>query len=72
MECIKMKHTILVTGANGQLGNEMRRVAQNSTHEFIFTGGAGFIGSHVVRLFENKYPTSCEYEKYCQEMYKGR
>ncbi len=37
MECIKMKHTILVTGANGQLGNEMRRVAQNSTHEFIFT-----------------------------------
>lgn len=28
---------ILVTGANGQLGNEMRRVSVNSSNNFIFT-----------------------------------
>ena len=28
---------ILVTGANGQLGNEMRIIAQNSSDEYIFT-----------------------------------
>lgn len=28
---------ILVTGANGQLGNEMRRVSMNSKDEYIFT-----------------------------------
>ena len=28
---------ILVTGANGQLGNEMRIVAQNLSHNFLFT-----------------------------------
>ena len=28
---------VLVTGANGQLGNEMRLVAGNSPHKFIFT-----------------------------------
>ena len=28
---------VLVTGANGQLGNEMRIVAQQSGHKFIFT-----------------------------------
>ena len=28
---------ILVTGANGQLGNEMRIIAQNSTDQYIFT-----------------------------------
>ena len=29
---------ILVTGANGQLGNEMRIVSQNTTDHYIFTG----------------------------------
>ena len=28
---------VLVTGANGQLGNEMRIIAQNSTDTYIFT-----------------------------------
>ena len=28
---------ILVTGANGQLGNEMRIVSQNTTDRYIFT-----------------------------------
>lgn len=31
------KMNILVTGANGQLGNEMRRVAARSSDRYIFT-----------------------------------
>lgn len=31
------KMNILVTGANGQLGNEMRVVARNSADNYIFT-----------------------------------
>ena len=29
--------TILVTGANGQLGNEMRIIAKGSNDKYIFT-----------------------------------
>lgn len=29
--------TILVTGANGQLGNEMRIISKDSTDRYIFT-----------------------------------
>ena len=28
---------ILVTGANGQLGNEMRRVSKSSVNHYVFT-----------------------------------
>ena len=28
---------ILITGANGQLGNEMREISKNSSNNYIFT-----------------------------------
>ena len=31
------KKVILVTGANGQLGNEMRLVSENSSNQYLFT-----------------------------------
>ena len=33
-----------------------KNIKMNTSKTIIITGGAGFIGSHVVRLFVNKYP----------------
>ena len=41
---------ILVTGANGQLGNEMRIVAQGSADEYVFTDVVEVEGNHTVIL----------------------
>ena len=40
---------ILVTGANGQLGNEMRRVSLDSRNRYLFTDG-GFYQFHFLFL----------------------
>ena len=34
----------------------MNSIAMKDKKTILITGGAGFIGSHVVRLFVNKYP----------------
>ena len=41
---------ILVTGANGQLGNEMRIVSRNSADRYVFTDVADFPGNDTVHL----------------------
>lgn len=42
--------TILVTGANGQLGNEMRILAKQSSDTFIFTDIVDQIGVETIKL----------------------
>ena len=42
--------TILVTGANGQLGSEMRIVAADSAHKYVFTDVVDLPGVETVRL----------------------
>ena len=42
--------TILVTGANGQLGNEMRIVSKNSAHRYVFTDVVEMPGVDTVKL----------------------
>ena len=41
---------ILVTGANGQLGNEMRIVSRQSADKYVFTDVADFPGNDTVHL----------------------
>lgn len=41
---------ILVTGANGQLGNSLRRLSAGSAHRFIFTDVSGQEGVETVHL----------------------
>ena len=58
MQCIrhiyKQKQTfsmnILVTGANGQLGNEMRIISKDSTDKYIFTDENQVEGVETVYL----------------------
>lgn len=51
MESIEiMKHNILVTGSNGQLGTEMRNVSKCSSKKFIFTDINDIDGVETVRL----------------------
>ncbi|SMO61240.1 dTDP-4-dehydrorhamnose reductase [Solitalea koreensis] len=53
---------ILVTGANGQLGNELRLLDQTSTHNFIFTDVAELDicnAEHVNRFFETNAINAC-------------
>lgn len=61
--------TILVTGANGQLGNEMRIVSESSHDKYLFTDVNGTDGdttyflditdSDAVRAFVEKYGVNC-------------
>ena len=53
---------ILVTGSNGQLGSEIRKLSENSEHEFIFTDieELDLTDNHEIeRFFHNKDISFC-------------
>ena len=50
MKEVHKTKNILVTGANGQLGNELRRLSSMSSHRFIFTDVSEVKGVETVYL----------------------
>ena len=49
---------ILVTGANGQLGNEMRIVTKDSADKFVFTDVVDASEESIAMLKNQLYPSS--------------
>lgn len=47
-----LQKSIEIEGFGAQFGAQVNLMKRN----ILITGGAGFIGSHVVSLFVNKYP----------------
>lgn len=58
--CLNSMNTILVTGANGQLGNEMRIVARESADRYIFTD------VNQAEGVETSYLDITDYEAVCK------
>ena len=57
--------TILITGANGQLGNEMRIIAQESPDKYIFTDVNQVEGVETIYLDISHRQLCCLYQCGC-------
>ena len=51
-----MKFKVILTNLKPQTSNLKPQTLKMKQKTILITGGAGFIGSHLVRLFVNKYP----------------
>ena len=51
---------ILVTGANGQLGNEMRRVSKSSVNHYVFTDVAELDITDRNAIRQIEYTSNCK------------